>query len=180
MAWTSYIFNHPQALQAQSWHQIRADHLIFNHPQKNVLNYRTNIVAMNTSVHDTIKVRWTVSLPCSKKMCLSFGHGGSLLPHTGFLQLWRARAAFPCLVRTSHCGGFCCCRAQALGLGLQELQLPGSRVRRAQQLWRLGLVALWRVQSSQTRHRTQILIHCTTSAVLKSFSVCFIRIVHHF
>lgn len=125
----SYIFNHPQALQAQSWHQIRADHLIFNHPQKNVLTYRTNIVAMNTSVHDTIKVRWTVSLPCSKKMCLSFGHGGSLLPHTGILQLWRAGAALCRWAQASHRGGFHC-GVWAAGSAAVQNGLRCSSVRR--------------------------------------------------
>ena len=40
--------------------------------------------------------------------------------------------------RASHCGGFCCCRAEALGhLGSA---LPASRAQ-AQQLWHTGLVA---------------------------------------
>ena len=33
----------------------------------------------------------------------------------GFLQLWRAGATLRCGVRASHCGGFSCCRARALG-----------------------------------------------------------------
>ena len=36
-----------------------------------------------------------------------FGCVGSLLLHTGFLQLWQAQA--------SHCSGFSCCGARALG-----------------------------------------------------------------
>ena len=40
---------------------------------------------------------------------------GSSLLRAGFLQLWRARATLRCRVRASHCGGFSCCRAQALG-----------------------------------------------------------------
>ena len=49
----------------------------------------------------------------------------------------------------SHCGGFSCCRAQALGLsgfsscsvGTQSSWLPGSRVQ-VQWLWCTGLAAL--------------------------------------
>ena len=50
--------------------------------------------------------------------------------------------------------------------------LAGSRAQ-AQKLWRMGLVALWHVGSSQTRDRTRvpcigrrILKHCTTREVL--------------
>ena len=34
---------------------------------------------------------------------------------TGFLQLWQAGATLCCGARASHCGGFSCCGAQALG-----------------------------------------------------------------
>ena len=40
---------------------------------------------------------------------------GSLLLRAGFLQLRRAGATLCCGVRASHCGGFSCCRAWALG-----------------------------------------------------------------
>ena len=53
-----------------------------------------------------------------------------------------------CGVRASHCGGFSCCRARALGRGFQSLsscstgaqllQFSGSRTQ-AQQLWCTGL-----------------------------------------
>ena len=33
----------------------------------------------------------------------------------GFLQLWRAGATLRCGAGASHCGGFSCCRARALG-----------------------------------------------------------------
>ena len=45
-----------------------------------------------------------------------FGCVGSLLLHEGFLQLWRAGATLHCSARVSHCGGFSCCRARALGV----------------------------------------------------------------
>ena len=32
-----------------------------------------------------------------------------------------------CGAQACHCGGFSCCGAPALGIGLQQLQLPGSR-----------------------------------------------------
>ena len=44
-----------------------------------------------------------------------FGCVGSSLLRVGFLQLRRAGATLRCGARASHCGGFSCCRAQALG-----------------------------------------------------------------
>ena len=44
-----------------------------------------------------------------------FGHVGSSLLRAGFLWLRRAGAALPCGARASHCGGFSCCGARALG-----------------------------------------------------------------
>ena len=44
-----------------------------------------------------------------------FGCVRSSLLCTGFLQLWRAGATLRCGARASHCGGFSCCRARALG-----------------------------------------------------------------
>ena len=82
----------------------------------------------------------------------------------------------------SHCSGFSCCGARALGAwasvvvacALQQLWLAGSRVQ-AQQLWPTGLVAPRHVGSSQTRARTcvpcigrRILNHCATREVLKT------------
>ena len=45
-----------------------------------------------------------------------FGCAGSSLLRTGFLQLQRAGATLRCGARASHCGGFSCCRARALGM----------------------------------------------------------------
>ena len=45
-----------------------------------------------------------------------FGRTGSSLLHAGFLQLRQAGATLPCGARASHCGGFSCCKAQALGV----------------------------------------------------------------
>ena len=44
-----------------------------------------------------------------------FGCVGSLLLHVGFLQLQRMGATLPCGAQASHCGGFSCCGARALG-----------------------------------------------------------------
>ena len=44
-----------------------------------------------------------------------FGCIGSSLLRAGFLQLQRAGATLRCGVRASHCGGFSCCGARALG-----------------------------------------------------------------
>ena len=69
-------------------------------------------------------------------------------------------ATLRCGARASHCGGFSCCGARALGV-------------QAQKLWHTGLVAPWHVGSSQTRARTcvpciarLILNHCATREVL--------------
>ena len=90
----------------------------------------------------------------------------------GFLQLWRAGATLHCGAWASHCGGFSCCRARALGAWAQQLQLAGSRVQ-AQQLWCVGLAAPWHVGSSRTRAQTcvpcigrRILNHCATREAL--------------
>ena len=44
-----------------------------------------------------------------------FGCIGSSLLCAGFLQLWRVGATLRCGARASHCSGFSCCGAQALG-----------------------------------------------------------------
>ena len=44
-----------------------------------------------------------------------FGCVGSSLLCVGFLELRRAGATLLCGERASHCGGFSCCGAQALG-----------------------------------------------------------------
>ena len=44
-----------------------------------------------------------------------FGCVGSSLLHMGFLQLHRAGATLRCGARASHCSGFSCCGARALG-----------------------------------------------------------------
>ena len=44
-----------------------------------------------------------------------FGCVGSLLLCAGFLQLWRAGATLRCSAQVSHCSGFSCCGARALG-----------------------------------------------------------------
>ena len=44
-----------------------------------------------------------------------FGCIGSSLLHVGFLQLQRMGATLSCGAQASHCGGFLCCGAQALG-----------------------------------------------------------------
>ena len=44
-----------------------------------------------------------------------FGCVGSSLLHTGFLQLRRVRATLHCGTQASHCSGFSCCGAGALG-----------------------------------------------------------------
>ena len=68
-----------------------------------------------------------------------FGCVGSSLLYAGFLQLRRAGATLRCGAWASHCGGFSCCRARALGAWAQQLWLAGSRAQ-ARQLWHAGSV----------------------------------------
>ena len=81
-----------------------------------------------------------------------YGCAGSSLLHGAFSS---------CCVWASHCSGFSCCRAQALGhtasngcnTWVQSLWLLGSRAQ-GQQLWHTGLVAPWQMGSSWIRDRT--------------------------
>ena len=63
-----------------------------------------------------------------------YGCIGSLLLHAGFLQLQRAGAILCCGARASHCGGFPCCRAQALGTRASVVVARG--------LWSTGAVVV--------------------------------------
>ena len=87
---------------------------------------------------------------------------------TDFLSLWWAAATLGCSARASHCGGFSCCGAWALGFRICSTQ--------AQLLWPLGSVALRHVESFQTRDWTcvpcidrWIPIHWTTREVPRLF-----------
>ena len=63
---------------------------------------------------------WSKTLNTAEQFFLFsfFGCVGSLLLHTVFLSLcslWQVGATLRCSARASHCGGFSCCRARALG-----------------------------------------------------------------
>ena len=96
---------------------------------------------------------------------------GSLLLCVGFLQLQRVGVTLCCGAWASHCSGFSCGGARALGTQAQQLWLTGSRAQ-AQQLWCMGLVVPRHVGSSWKRDRTHvpcigrwILNHCATREV---------------
>ena len=67
------------------------------------------------------------NLPIHHTTCI-----GSLLLHAGFLQLWRAGATLHCGAWASHCRGFSCCGARALGVRVvvstHNFSSCGSRV----------------------------------------------------
>ena len=125
----------------------------------------------------------TITLHFKKLLfiCLfNFCRAGSLLLCMGFLYLRRAGAALHCGAWASHCRGFSCCGAQALGrtcfrsygLWAQWLQSVGSRVQVTQP-----------VGSSKGRDRThvscvgrQILNHWTTREVWMYNHQCLTRI----
>ena len=83
----------------------------------------------------------------------------------GFLELLGAGwgLLFSCSVWASHCGGFSCHGARALGIqasavagfGLSNCSYPALEHR--QSLWHTGLVPLRHVGSSWTRDRTHVL-----------------------
>ena len=54
-------------------------------------------------------------LKCSTVFFFGGGCVESSLLRVGFLYLRRAGATLCCGAQTSHCGGFSCCGAQALG-----------------------------------------------------------------
>ena len=91
----------------------------------------------------------------------------SLLLCASFLQLWQVGATLQLWWAGSQCGGFSC-GAWALGhVGFSSCHLW------TQQLWLMGLVALWHTEFPQARGRTQdpcigrqILDHQTTRKVL--------------
>ena len=54
---------------------------------------------------------------CSIIFKTIFGCAGSSLLHAGFLYLQRAGSTPPCGAWASHCSGFSCCGARAVGMG---------------------------------------------------------------
>ena len=62
---------------------------------------------------------WAKQIVVVSFVCL-FGCAGPWLLHTDFLQLWRAGATLCHGVRVSLSCGFSCCRAQALGVWVQQ------------------------------------------------------------
>ena len=73
-------------------------------------------------------------------------------------QLQRAGAILRWGARASHCGGFSCLGARALGAWAQQLRLAGSRAQ-AHQLWRTGLVAPRHAGSSRHRGSNPCSLH---------------------
>ena len=91
---------------------------------------------------------------CSPSLCSS-NHRGRLLEihhqiffffqfclHWIFVATQASSSCRGYSLVASHCGGFSCCRVQALDAWAQ--------------LWHMGLAALWHVESSQTRDRTGV------------------------
>ena len=73
------------------------------------------------------------------------------------IQLWQAGSAVHFIAQTSHCGGFSLpstgsrsMDVSSCGTQAQRLQLISSRVQ-LQQLWNVGLVVPWHLESSQNQ-----------------------------
>ena len=71
--------------------------------------------SLNLCTNRKIKINFSARLLMLMPYLFIFGCTGSLLLHVGFLYLWRAGATLCCSAWASHCGGFSCCRARALG-----------------------------------------------------------------
>ena len=91
-----------------------------------------------------------------------------------FFKLITLQDLLICGVRVSHCSGFSCCRAWALGhAGFSSCgSWAPAPEHRLSSCWHMGLVALQHVESSQTRNQTcvscigrQTLNHWTTREV---------------
>ena len=92
-----------------------------------------------------------------------FGCAGSLLLCGLFSRCGEWGLLSSCSMRSSHCGGFSCCRAGALGhAGLSCCSVW------AQQLWYMGLVAPCHVESSQRRDQTHV--PCIGSGILNQWT----------
>ena len=81
--------------------------------------------------HNSLVLLLSVALFFKKNLFIYlfiFGCIGSSLLCTGFLQLRRAGATLCCSAWDSHCGGFSCHGAKALGAWAQQLWLAGSVV----------------------------------------------------
>ena len=73
---------------------------------------------------------------------LIFGRVGSSLLRAGFLQLWRAGSTVCCCAPASHCGGFSCCGAWALGTRASVVVALERRLRSCG-AWTLLLCGMW-------------------------------------
>ena len=129
---------------------------------------------ISNEITDTIFFYLFIFLNSNLFIYLFIGCVGSSLLRTGFLQLQRAETTLHCGVWASHCGGFSCCGARALGAWASVVVAHGlsSCGSQAQQLWCVGLVTPRHVGYSWTRERTcvpyigrQILNHCATREV---------------
>ena len=101
------------------------------------------------------------------KFIYFFGCVGSLLLRVGFLQLRRAGTTLCCGARASHCGGFSCCGAQALGtrasvVVARGLSSCGAQAQLLRGMWDLPGPGLEPVFPALGRW---ILNHCITREV---------------
>ena len=112
----------------------------------------------------------------------------TFLLSTLFIYLFLATLGLPCGARASHCGGFSCCGAWALGTQASVVVARGLGSCGSQALecrlnscgaW--GLVAPWHVRSSRSRARTHvpcigrwILNHCATREALSTLHNCLL------
>ena len=115
-----------------------------------------------------------------------FGCVGSSLLHMGFLQLWRAGATLHCSVRASHCGGFSCCQAWALGVrasvvATRGLSSCGSRALECRLsscgTWAQLLLGMWDLLGPGLEPMSPALAgrFLTTAPPGKSFSSAFTK-----
>ena len=117
----------------------------------------------------------TVNIKHLKKMYYSSLAVLGLCCCMGFSPGAGSREYSSCSAQASQCDSFSCCGAQALGHVGSVVVAAGS-IAQAQELWRMGIVALWHVGFSRIRNQTavssigrQTLYNWTTREALKHF-----------
>ena len=109
-------YHFPRGCSGQkSWSHLDSSilHLISNLPRQ-LVSFTFKLHSESDPFSPPPGLRHLPSLTWTAFFFFSGCVGSSLLC-AGFLQLWRAGATLCCSAQASHCSGFSCCGAQALG-----------------------------------------------------------------
>ena len=108
----------PKTYSSYNWKFILSDHHLLIFPTSQALATTVLFsVSLSLALLEYTYIKGYTVLVLIYLFIYLFIYGcvGSSLLHAGFLWLRRAGAALRCGAWASHCGGFSCCRAQALG-----------------------------------------------------------------